>query len=221
MRNIKNIIIILICILSGCMGGRKAKIQRDLDDLQNQIFDIQQDYVFIKNRLLRQSDDIKDLQEEINLFKNQGNDLVVKPIKKEDKKVTVEQKMSTNQIDLYKMSKDFFFKGEIEKAIASFTEYLELYPDTSYTDNAQYWIGECYYKYKNFKRAAEEFNKVITQYPAGNKVPAALLKAGYCYYELKDYEKSLEVLQKLITKKTDKRIYTKAQKKIDQILSVR
>ena len=72
---VQDVIIIFIFILSGCAGGNKAKIQRNLDDLQNQIFDIQQDYIFVKNRILRQANDIEVLEKIISLNKNQGNNL--------------------------------------------------------------------------------------------------------------------------------------------------
>ncbi len=70
--------------------------------------------------------------------------------------------------------------GNYDLALMGFEEFLRNFPDSELSDNAQYWIGECYYAREQYPEAYEAFKKVLDVYPQGDKVPSALLKAGYC-----------------------------------------
>ncbi len=50
------------------------------------------------------------------------------------------------------------------------------FPQSDLADNAQYWIGECFYSQKKFQEAKEGFAAVAEHFPFGNKVPDALYK---------------------------------------------
>src|SRR5712664_2067081 len=47
--------------------------------------------------------------------------------------------------ELYSQAYADFARGNYDLAIAGFNEYIKAYPNTDFTDNAQYWIGECLY----------------------------------------------------------------------------
>ncbi len=72
-----------------------------------------------------------------------------------------------------------FSKGNYELAILGFNEYLKVYPRSERADNAQYWIGECYYVQNDYPSAIEAFQRVLDRYSDGNKAPGAMLKIGY------------------------------------------
>lgn len=74
--------------------------------------------------------------------------------------------------------------GRHDAAERGFREFVRRYPRHDYADNAQYWLGECYYDRKRFSEAAVAFRAVVERYPRGNKVPDAMLKLGYCLLEL-------------------------------------
>jgi tol-pal system protein YbgF len=61
-------------------------------------------------------------------------------------------------------------------------------------DNAQYWLGECYYDRKDYASAVREFRRVVEHYPTGNKVPDALLKVGFTYLALGSMEAGRQTL---------------------------
>jgi tol-pal system protein YbgF len=77
-----------------------------------------------------------------------------------------------------------FSRGNYELAMSEFRQYLETYPSTEMSDNAQYWIGECFYAMKKYGEAVTEFDKVVKSFPKGDKVPAARLKKGIALKEL-------------------------------------
>ncbi len=90
-------------------------------------------------------------------------------------------------------------RGECKEAIPRFREFLRRNPKSPYADNAQYWIGECYYAQRDYNRAILEFNEVLLKYPKGEKVPAALLRQAYAFGELGDKVDARLILQKLVS----------------------
>jgi tol-pal system protein YbgF len=59
-----------------------------------------------------------------------------------------------------------------------FTEYLKAYPGTDFSDNAQYWIGECLYGKQKYQEAVEGWNVLFRDYPSSDKLPDARVKKG-------------------------------------------
>ena len=77
-------------------------------------------------------------------------------------------------------------KGDYPNAMKMFEAFLKTYPKSEYADNAQYWIGECFYQQGDYERAILTYEKVIKKYPKGDKVPSALLKQGFAFLDLGD-----------------------------------
>jgi peptidoglycan-associated lipoprotein len=89
-------------------------------------------------------------------------------------------------------------RGNYSLALLGFQDYLSKAPASELADNAQYWIGECYYAQRDFKQAIEEFSKVTQNYPNGDKVAAALLKIAYSHLQLDDRAAARSTLRDLI-----------------------
>ena len=96
--------------------------------------------------------------------------------------------------DAYKSFKD----GKYPDARQKFRDFVKIFPNTEYSDNAQFWIGECYYFEKNYEKAILEYESVIKNYPKGNKVPNALLKQALSFMKLGDNESAKLLLQRII-----------------------
>lgn len=99
---------------------------------------------------------------------------------------------------LYGEAYKLYENGSFVQSREKFKEYLRLFPNTDKSDNAQFWIGECYYSQKRYEEAILEYEKVIRGYPKGNKIPGALLKQGLAFYELGDKTSSGLLLEKVI-----------------------
>jgi tol-pal system protein YbgF len=91
-------------------------------------------------------------------------------------------------------------RGSYTLAVAGFREFLRLFPDHSLADNAQYWIGECFYVQNDMESASTEFRRVIDGYPDGDKVPAAYLKLGYAALRLNNTNEARRHFDELIQK---------------------
>lgn len=76
-----------------------------------------------------------------------------------------------------------YSRGNYDLAISEFRQYVETYPTSEMADNAQYWIGECYYSKKMLSEAIAEFDKVSQSFPKGDKVPGARFKKGVALIE--------------------------------------
>ena len=102
--------------------------------------------------------------------------------------------------EIYRMAKQAFDQGDSDTARKKFKEILEKFPKSERADNAQFWIGEIYYREKWYEKAILEYQKVIENYPKGNKVPASLLKQGLAFLNLGDKNNSRLILEELIKK---------------------
>ncbi|MEO0075261.1 MAG: tol-pal system protein YbgF, partial [candidate division WOR-3 bacterium] len=108
------------------------------------------------------------------------------------------QSESIEPDNLYNTAYLDYTQGNYDVAIAGFQRYLKLFPDTELSDNAQYWIGECYYSQKLYSDAILEFEKVITNYPNGNKVVSALYKIGLAYEANNEIPKAKQYYQRVM-----------------------
>lgn len=116
-----------------------------------------------------------------------------KPAKQADGK-------TLSEAELYSTGKQAFDGGQYEIARESFQEMLIKYPKSENADNAQFWIGEIYYREQWYEKAIMEYQKVIENYPDGNKVPASLLKQGLSFYNLNEQANARLILQEVINK---------------------
>ncbi|MEN8246252.1 MAG: tol-pal system protein YbgF [Thermodesulfobacteriota bacterium] len=112
--------------------------------------------------------------------------------------VTDNKKLS--DADLYTSAKQAFDQGDFETAKKSFNQIITEYPKSEHADNAQFWIGEIYYREKWYEKAILEYQKVIENYPKGNKVPASLLKQGFAFLSLGDKANARLILNELAKK---------------------
>lgn len=118
---------------------------------------------------------------------------------------------------LYNRAKQSFDKGDLEVARKGFQELLDKYPQSNLANNAQFWIGEIYYREKWYEKAILEYQKVIENYPQGNKVPAALLKQSFAFLNIKDEANARLVLRELVNKYPKSNEAEIAGKKLDEL----
>jgi tol-pal system protein YbgF len=105
--------------------------------------------------------------------------------------------------ELYRRAKELFDKGEYENARELFRSFVNQFPNSKVADNAQFWIGEIYYREKWYEKAILEYQKVIENYPNGSKTPGALLKQGFAFLNLDDKANARLILKELVRKFPD------------------
>jgi tol-pal system protein YbgF len=107
-------------------------------------------------------------------------------------------KGKTDKESLYAAAYELFREAKYDKSREGFENFLKLYPDTEFSDNAQFWIGECYYFEKKYEKAIVEYEKVTKNFPNGNKTSNAILKQGLAFLKLGDKASARLLLQQVI-----------------------
>lgn len=104
----------------------------------------------------------------------------------------------TSREEVYASAYGMFKNGQYGAARAEFRAFLRAFPNSEYSDNAQFWIGECNYFQGKYEEAIVEYESVIQNYPKGNKVPNALLKQALSFLKLGDTSSAKLLLQGVI-----------------------
>jgi tol-pal system protein YbgF len=107
---------------------------------------------------------------------------------------------SPSEEEIYNRAKQAFDQGNTAQARRGFEELIQRYPNSASADNAQFWIGETFFREKSYEKAILEYQKVIEKYPKGNKVPSALLKQGHAFLALGDKVNSRLIFEELVRK---------------------
>ena len=99
---------------------------------------------------------------------------------------------------LYKKAKQTYERKEFAAAREKFRAFLAVYPKGELSDNAHFWIGECYYSEKSYEKAIIAYDDVIKRFPRADKVPSALLKQALCWLKLGDKTFAQSLLKQVI-----------------------
>ncbi|MCG6535005.1 MAG: tol-pal system protein YbgF [Syntrophales bacterium LBB04] len=189
-------------------GADITDIRDSLQQLRGQADGLRNDFNAASTRMYRKDEEYKDLRERLNnaVFKVNFIENYLGLGKRDDRSEAGEKGEKPREIPKGKPDKEStyaaayeLFKDEkFDKARDAFQSFLKQYPDTEYSDNAQFWIGESYYFEKKYENAILEYEKVVKNYPDGDKVPYALLKEGITFLNLGDKTSARLILQRVI-----------------------
>ena len=91
-----------------------------------------------------------------------------------------------------------FTAGQWTLCIQGFDTYLKSYARNDAADDAQWYIGECYYSDGKFAEAVDAYNRVITSYPKGDRVPDAYYKLGLALNSMKQTDRARDAWETLM-----------------------
>jgi tol-pal system protein YbgF len=103
-----------------------------------------------------------------------------------------------------------YFNNDYLEAIQDFRVLIEREPAGAYADNAQYWIGECFYSLEDYESAVTEFEKVFA-FEENNKSDHALFKIAISYQQLGRYMKARETMQRFLSEYPDSELANQAR----------
>lgn len=92
-----------------------------------------------------------------------------------------------------------FKRGNIRTAKTKFKKFIGSFPNSSYKINALFWVGECFYKAKDYAEAIIKYDEIIANHPQHPKAASALLKQGFAFLQLGDTTDGKLILEKVIT----------------------
>jgi tol-pal system protein YbgF len=194
-------------------------IREQLQQIRGMIDGLRRDIASVSTKAVKREDEEKALREKldnltfrINFIENflgigKNEEPVAPPADRAGKQPSTAPaapvkeaaaKAKTDKESLYGAAYELFKEAKYEKSREAFEGFLKQYPDTEFSDNAQFWIGECYYFEKKYEKAIVEYEKVTKNFPDGNKVPYALLKQGLSFLKLGDKASAKLILQQVI-----------------------
>ena len=193
--------------LRGQYAGLVAQIESLRESLQAQTGRIEEMEYLLNQKLAGYEERQRQNQERLDRI-NTGMGSLEKRVKDSQTQAKrpaqptaiVTTKKSDPGEELYQSSRKKFDSGDYEGARNGFTKLVSTYPKSSQADNAQFWIGETYYREKWYEKAILEYQKVIENYPSGNKVPAAMLKQGLSFIQIGEISNARLLLKELIAK---------------------
>ncbi len=122
----------------------------------------------------------------------------------------------TDYKKIYLENLGYYQNGEFQKAIAGFSQLVIGDPTNELADNSQYWLAECYYSSKNFKRSIIEFEKVFS-FPGTDKDDDAQLKLGLAYQSMGEIEKARAEYTRLLDYFPNSEYYQKAKEALRKL----
>jgi tol-pal system protein YbgF len=88
--------------------------------------------------------------------------------------------------------------GKYDLARSEFEDYLKYYADTDLASNAQFYLGEIFYKQKQYVDAVAAYDKVLTAYPKSFKLGPARLRKGLALIELGQKTAGIRELREVV-----------------------
>jgi tol-pal system protein YbgF len=138
-------------------------------------------------------------QENKSVIPSEVKALTLTSIPKPQEK-TKQQEVPKNlkEEDLFQQAYLHFQRGDYRLARTYWEEYLKRYPKGRWVGQAYYWLGETYFKEKNYEEAIIYYQKLI-ELPEPNPFkPKAMLKQAEAFLQLKDKKAAEIVLKKLV-----------------------
>ena len=190
-------------------GADIADVRDNLQQLRGQLDILRKDLAAAATRANRKDEEYKEIRDKLNnaVFKINFIENFLGIGAREDQPEAAEKgeklretsKGKPDKESAYVAAYELFKDGKFDKAREAFLNFLKQYPDTEYSDNAQFWLGECFYFEKKYENAILEYEKVAQNYPDGDRVPHALLKQGISFLNLGDKASAKLILQRVIS----------------------
>jgi tol-pal system protein YbgF len=89
-------------------------------------------------------------------------------------------------------------KGQYDKAITGFRNFLDSCPNHQAVANAYYWLGECYYSLEKYQDAVTQFDYLLKNYKNSVNGSRAMYKMARAKQELKQKAEAKQLFERLI-----------------------
>jgi tol-pal system protein YbgF len=181
-----------------------AEMQKEIERLQKELSTKDQQVTDLRNTLMERDSRLQQLEQQAR-----QSQVRTKPASA----ATVE---ADGYLQRYAEARNLYEQRRYSDAAALFQDILNENDKSSYADNCQYWIGECYYGMGKFEQAIAEFEKVF-KFTRSNKSDAATLKLGLCYVRLNDRQQARSWFEQLLARYPNSPYGANAQKYLTKL----
>lgn len=92
----------------------------------------------------------------------------------------------------------YFDKKEYQKALDSYDIVLDKYPDSLWSDYAQYQVGNISFATAKYDRAVLAYQSVLFNFPNTRLKEDVLFRLGMAYFKIGDFERSAVEFEKML-----------------------
>ena len=110
-----------------------------------------------------------------------------------------------------------YTSGQWDLCINGFETYLRTFPRSEMADEAQFYIGECYYSDGKHQEAVQAYNQVIGSYPRGQSVAPAYYKRGLAFERLGQLDRARESFELVMKNFPDSDAARLAKQNLDRL----
>jgi len=98
----------------------------------------------------------------------------------------------------YQQAQKSYSSSDYAKALQQFDEFLQRYPQSDLTANAQFWKAKCYLEQGQYQEAIQEFEKVRANYPTSSKVPFAMHNQAVAHSRLGQTDRAIRLMEEVV-----------------------
>ncbi|MDR3253782.1 MAG: tetratricopeptide repeat protein [Endomicrobium sp.] len=201
-------VFLLLCFMtlfiSGCIPLNSHEItdlKDELSHLQIQYRELKQNYADLYTRVDSACTTLevlnvsaKDLQNKVSVLNQNINDLEI-DVNKKSKNDNVKHSFPSS---IYQSAYSDYSSGKFDLAYSGFQAFVEKYPNSESTPQAQFYMGECFYSNSMWEKALEEYKKVEQHYKKSGLVSSARLKIALCYELLDKHNEALNIFLSIV-----------------------
>ncbi len=183
--------------ISNLVAQQQEEIALLADDVRK-MYGTQSEYQHTLEKITERQRDIYKQLDQIGSLTSSKDNLTT------DKQTSAPSKKAPNgtlEKDAYSQAINLVLKEKnYPRACEAFENFIKNYPQSSYSANAHYWLGQLYLNKGDTKKARQSLEVVVHQYQDSTKIPDALLKLGIIEQNLGHHEKAIAYLEQVIQK---------------------
>jgi len=84
----------------------------------------------------------------------------------------------------YKKAMELYEKKDYKHARKLFEDFFNVYPGSKYTDDAQFYLAECYFREKDYESALMEYEFLLENFPESRHREEAYFRRAVCLEKL-------------------------------------
>lgn len=164
-------------------------------ELSQRLAEIAEELRAVTSRLTSTQASVADLADEILVSRAEVEQLRSTWLDLEPTPTSID---TSDPVALYQAAYSDFQRGDYALALLGFRRLVDRFPADERADDAQYWIGECYFLQGSYRDAIREYANVESRYPESARLPTVLYRKGLAYIELGDSASGRETLSRVV-----------------------
>ncbi|WOH38534.1 tol-pal system protein YbgF [Thalassotalea fonticola] len=177
-------------------------MQQQIDELQTELSELRgvtEEQAYTINQILQRQ---RELYQEIDRRLAAAQSAPKVPAAGNNSNVNYSSNLTENEA--YDHAVNLVLKQKkYDQAITEFQSFNQKFPNSSYSANAHYWLGQLLFNKGKLNEAGTEFSNVINNFENSNKRSDAMLKLGMVEEKLNNPQKAKTIFNQLIKEYAD------------------